>query len=105
MDNAIWTKIIEDLKTNPRDLQTIPIINRNGRWFYARADGNIIIIERAKNHTSKITGTYLINKTDFDVLYPIYLRRKKGEPVSKEATEASRNQVYIYSILHNCGGV
>ena len=32
-----WQKILKEFGKNPRDVQTIPKINRPGRWFYVVA--------------------------------------------------------------------
>jgi hypothetical protein len=106
MDNNIWEKIINDLKNNPRDLQTIPINNRIGKWFYAEIKGEVITLKKSQNKkpSSKFINNHYLKKEDFDLIYPIYIRRKAGEKVSNES-KISFNRVYIYSILYNCGKV
>jgi hypothetical protein len=109
MDDQLWKKIIDDLREKPRDLQTIPINKREGVWFSAHIhiDGVNIVIDSARNKepSSKLTGKRIIGRDEFDIMHPIYLRRKNGEKVSKEATALTRNQVYIYSIFANCGRI
>ena len=108
MDDQLWKKIIDDLRKNPRDLQTIPIRGR-GVWFYAciHSDGVNIVIDNARKEkpSSKLTGKRIIGRDEFATMHPIYLRRKNGENVSQEATALTRNQVYIYSIFANCGKI
>ena len=39
-----WQKILKEFGKNPRDVQTIPKINRPGRWFYVVAlNGNLYV--------------------------------------------------------------
>lgn len=99
-----WFKIIEDLRSNPRDLHTLPKTNKNPLWFYTYTDGNYIYIDNAKEHTpsSKISLTRKLSFPEFERIYPIHLRREQGESVSQEATEATVNQVYWFSIIKFC---
>lgn len=99
-----WLKIIEDLSCNPRDLHTVPKINKNPLWFYAYTGGNYIYIDNAKEHTpsSKISTTRKLSFGEFERIYPIYLRREQGESVSQEATSATVNQAYWFSISKFC---
>lgn len=106
MENNIWERIIDDLQNNPRDLQTIPINNRIGKWFYAETNGKVIILKETHNKkpSSKFKNNRFLKRSDFDLIYPIYIRRKAGEKVSNES-KISFNRVYIYSILYHCGKV
>jgi hypothetical protein len=103
MDADIWQKIVNDLRNNPRDLITRPMTNRSGVWFYAEVIGKEISIGRARNHayelSSKLSSDYFIGREEFERVYPIYLRRKAGEKVAKEAANATFKQVYIYAII------
>ncbi|MDR2447554.1 MAG: hypothetical protein LBD58_09775 [Treponema sp.] len=109
MFNELWGKIINDITTHPRDLQTIPINRREGVWFHVSVSiGRVTILvdsARTKKPSSKLTQIRLLDKDEFRVMHPIYLRRKKGEEVSKEAAKTTRNQVYIYSIFYHCGWI
>lgn len=99
-----WQKIINDLKNNPRDLHTVPKTNKKHLWFYAYTDGEKIYVTNAKENTpsSKISSTRTLDFASFEKIYPIHLRREKGESVSQEATATTRNQVYWYSIITFC---
>lgn len=101
-----WLKIIQDLKDNPRDLHTVPKNSAKPKWFYAYTDGDKIYVENAKEHTpsSSISLRRALDFTNFEKIYPIHLRREKGESVSKEATKATVNQVYWFSIITFCLG-
>ena len=99
-----WLGIISDLKSNPRDLHTTPKSNKKPLQFYAYTDGKYIYIDNAKGNTpsSKISSKRKLTFTELEKIYPIHLRREKGESVSRGATEATRNQVYWYSIFKFC---
>lgn len=99
-----WHIIINDLKNNPRDLHTVPKTNVKPKWFYTYTDGDKIHVTNAKEHTpsSTISTTRKLDFTGFKKIYPIHLRREKGESVSQEATAATVNQVYWYSIITFC---
>lgn len=106
MTEELWNKILQDLESNPRDLQTIPL-RGNGIWFYASIRENVIVVENARTHkpSSNLAAPRTITQREFERMYPIYIRRRHGEQVSNEARRASRNQVYIYSIFANCGRI
>jgi hypothetical protein len=108
MPNELWETIIRNISNNPRDIRTIPL-NGGGRWFHVsiNRDGVTILIDNAKMEkpSSKLSQIRVLDKDDFRKMYSIYLRRKAGEKVSHEATQTGRNQVYIYSIFHYCGGI
>lgn len=99
-----WQMIINDLKINPRDLHTVPKTNVEPRWFYAYTDGDNIYVTNAKEHkpSSKISTPRKLKFSTFEKIYPIHLRREKGESVSQEATSITVNQVYWYSIITFC---
>lgn len=104
----IWEKIIQNVKEFPREIQTIPITkNKIGVWFYVESINDEIFISKAKDNTpaSNINSRTHISKYDFKRMYPVYLRRCKGEKVSKEAQAITRFQIYIYAIFKNCGGI
>lgn len=107
MNDEIWQSIITDLNNNPRDLQTIPL-RGTGKWFYAFANGETVFVENAHeehDNNSNIQGVRNISREEFDNMLPIHIRRNNGEHVSAEATRTTRNQVYIYSIFHNCAHI
>ena len=106
MENAIWERIMNDLQNNPRELQTMPITNRTGKWFYAETNGEVIVLKRAhsKEPSSEFKKDHRLRRKDFDLIYPFYIRRKAGEKIS-DKSKISFNRVYIYSILYHCGKV
>lgn len=84
-----WQIIINDLKNNPRDLHSVPKTSAKLKWFYAYTDGDKIYVTNAKEHTPSLTIsiTRKLDFTNFAKIYPIHLRREKGESVSQEAQQ------------------
>lgn len=99
-----WNKIINNLLTQPRDLPTTPKTTKSPIWFYAYTDGTNIFVEKAKEQmpSSDITMTRRLTFIEFERVYPIYIKREQGVPVSKEAAYETHNQVYWYSIIKHC---
>lgn len=100
-----WSNIINHLKINTSDLHTVPKSHRVPLWFFADTDGTYIYVSSAKSHTpsSQIAGIRKLTYVEFKRIYPIYLRREQGEPVSTKATKVTVNQVYWYGIFAFCG--
>lgn len=99
-----WNKIINDLRSNPRDLQTLPTNNSRKLWFFVYTDGEKIYVEQSKDNfpSSKISSRRVLDYATFEKMHPIYLRRKKGESVSSEASKISMNQSYWYPVMKSC---
>ena len=95
-----WEDMISSYINNPRDVKTIPL-QGTGIWFYVYVEDNDIYIEGAKNHSNSsiIRGSRKLESEKIDVMLSLYYRRKKGEPVSQEATSTTQNQVYWYGIF------
>lgn len=100
----MWNKILQDLKDNPRDIQTAPL-RGSGIWFYAESDGKKVIISKSKSHTPSvnITGNRTLNSAQYEKMLIIYMRRKKGEQVSGEAAQSTFNKVYWYGLFNAFG--
>ena len=100
--NELWNKIIYELRTNPRDIKTIPL-NRKGKWFYAYSDGNSIFVtySRQNKPSCNISIIRKLKNDEFESMINLYKRRCRGEQVSYEATNTTVNQVYWYGIF-NC---
>lgn len=95
-------KIIAELSENPRDIPTAPRASgRTPVWFYVSVDKGVLTVSSARSHepSSQIKGTRKLNSKEFETIRDIYLRRKRSEPVYKEASEATRNSVYWFGIL------
>jgi hypothetical protein len=100
--NDQW-KILLGKTSESIDLSTNPLTQRIPVWFAAKSYNNCIIITSSKSKlpASNIAGSRKIQYHEFEKLYPLYLRRKNKEAISKEVKDLSRNQVYIYSLIYN----
>lgn len=102
--NELYEKIVLKIKENPKDIKTVPL-NRTGLCFYTYIEDNKIFIQPSKTKlpTSSVKKHTQITKASLEKMYPLYLRRKNGEKVSKEAKKLSFVQVYCYAIFENYG--
>ena len=100
-----YDDLVNSLSSNPRDIVTVPMNNRKGKWFYAFAENGTVFVTVSKEHEPKcsIKMPRPLKKEECGELYELYLRRKKGEHISGEATAATRNQVYWYGIFSDMG--
>jgi hypothetical protein len=100
----LWHKLFSSLGSKPQEFPTTPKSNRKPLWFSAYIDGNCIYVRNAKEHqpSCSILGERKLTYKEFEQMYPIYLKREQGEPVSKEAQVISFNQVYWYSLIKHC---
>lgn len=101
----LWLKLLANLDKEPREFPTTPKSSRKPLWFAAYADNNDIFVRNAKDHmpSCSIKGERKLTYAIFQKIYPIYLRREKGEHISKEATAITFDQVYWYSLIkHFC---
>lgn len=109
----MWSDVVNAYVNNARDVKTDPkphkvpnyTTNPKGLWFYVYAEKGNIYIENARNHSnsSRISGRRKLENEKFDAMLSLYERRKKGEAVSQEATDTTRNQVYWYGIFADMG--
>lgn len=101
--NQAWNTIISKLIGKRIELPTVPKIQKTPVWFSATTDGKIIFINTATGNTpsSKLSMERKLTYEVFEKVYPFYLRREKGEPVSYEAGKATVNQVYFYSLIRH----
>ena len=105
MDNrTIWNQILYNIRRNPRDLPTRCINNKQPIYFYTYSDYDNIKVKNANVETpsASIKTERTLTFTEFEKIYPIYIKREQGKRVSKEATAVTRNQVYWFSIIYNC---
>lgn len=102
IDDA-WNKIINELLPGARFFPTTPMSRKESVWFSASTDGVYVFIDNAVGHlhSCNIKSTRTLTKNEFTRIIPIYYRRKNGERISQEATIATRNQVYFYSLIKN----
>ena len=100
----MYATIVENFQAAPRDIHTVPL-KGEPHWFYVYAENGNLYVEAARTHTpsSTIKGRRLLVSAECAMMMDIYQRRKKGEAVSKEATKATRCQVYWYGIFAELG--
>lgn len=96
-----WQTIISKLDQTPREFHTVPIIQKQPVWFSATTDGETIFIDNAtiNRPSSNLKVTRRLYYKIFEKVYPLYLKREKGEPVSKEVTRITVDQVYYFSLI------
>lgn len=102
--NELYSNMIKKIKATPKDIQTIPL-KKQGIWFSTYCIGDDIFISpsKTKRPSSRIKSGTHIKKDDLEKMYPIYLKRKEGFKVSKEALKTCRVQVYCYAIFESYG--
>jgi hypothetical protein len=96
-----WNLIISKLEGNRVELPTVPRTKKEPVWFAATTDGKTVFINRAIDHvpSSKLSGQRNLTYSSFHKVYPLFLRREKGEAVSSEVTAVTVNQVYYFSLI------
>jgi hypothetical protein len=100
-----WNIIINKLSGNRLEFPTVPKVRRDPVWFSATTDRDFIYINRAIDNvpSSELTHQRKLKYSTFLKVYPLFLRREKGESVSKEVTSVTVNQVYYFSLIkHLC---
>lgn len=100
-----YSILIRSLENNPRDIITRPLINRKGKWFYAYVKDGCIMVTRPKAKTPEcsISKPRTLRESECEKMYDLYMKRKHGQAVSKEAGETTVNQVYWYGIFADLG--
>jgi thymidine phosphorylase len=100
-----WNLIIKNLEGKTIELPTVPKTKKIPVWFSASTNGEIVIINEATEHepSSKLSAPRILKYNTFQKVFPLYLRREKGEAVSSEVTATTVNQVYYFSLIkHFC---
>lgn len=100
-EEQVWNTILSKLMKGTKEFPTTPKTNKKPVWFLAKTDGKNIFVDAAKHSQPpcKLTMERRLTYDEFKKIYPIYIKREKGENVSEEATNASRNQVYWFSLI------
>ncbi|MBO5450940.1 MAG: hypothetical protein J6A11_05280 [Lachnospiraceae bacterium] len=100
-----YLDLLKSFENNPRDIITIPITKREGKWFYVYAENGRVIVTGAKEKFPKcsISKNRILQEKECEVMYELYLLRKQGKQISAEAMQSSRNQVYWYGIFSDLG--
>lgn len=103
----MWEEIIKSFSDNPRDVKSVPVTKRTPVWFYVYVENGKLYVESAKEHIlgSKISKRRMLSPENkmCETMFNIYQRRKRGEPVSGEATATTLNQIYWYGIFADMG--
>ena len=101
----VWNNIVSSLTNSEREFPTTPKTKKEPVWFLASSDGERIYINEAKENkpSSNLKCRRVLTYENFKEVYPIHLRRERGEKVSKEATKVTRNQVYYFSLINHLG--
>jgi len=97
-----WDIMYDSFKKNPRNVQTHPQRNSQPRWFYAYSDGSAICIEnsRGKHPSCSISEKRKLEHDKFSAVYDLYLRREKGDSVTKEIGSITRQASYWFGAIH-----
>lgn len=98
----LYADIAASFRAFPRDVPTAPINGNTPKWFYAyESQGEVYVSSGRKNSNAcHIHPDRKLPASEFPVMLSLYLRRKAGEPVSREASRQSTNQSYWYGIFH-----
>jgi hypothetical protein len=101
----VWNTIINKLTEGSIELPTTPKTQKTPVWFSASTDGHSIFINRAINNkpSSQLSMERKLTYNTFQKVYPLYLRREQGEPVSREVTALTVDQVYYFSLIKHLG--
>jgi hypothetical protein len=100
---VLWKALTTKLQRDSIELPTNPIrISKEPIWFTAQLVKDIILITAAERNTPScsISSPRSIHFADIEKIHPFYLKRKEGIAVSKEVTDLTKNQVYIYGLMH-----
>lgn len=96
-----WNSILKNLEGKTIELPTVPKTKKVPVWFSASTNGEIIFINEASDHkpSSKLSVPRKLRYNTFQKVFPFYLKRENGEPVSSEVTAITVNQVYYFSLI------
>lgn len=97
-----YRDLVNSYRANPREIPTAPINGNDSKWFYVYEQRDTIYIASGREHTNVccVNPDRRLKPSEFSAMLDIYYRRKKGEPVSKEATQQSINQSYWFGIFN-----
>ena len=97
---SLWKHMLHTLST-PCEFHTVPRSQRTPLWFCACAKNNFIFVSNAQSHipSCHISSPRRLTFEEFLRIHPIFLRRERGESVSKDAIAATYNQVYWFALI------
>lgn len=96
-----WNSIISNLSDKVLELPTVPRTKKIPVWFSVTTDHKKIFVNVAIQHkpSSKLSIERKLTYKTFEKVYPLYLKREKGESISAEVTSITVNQVYYFSVI------
>lgn len=100
-----WNTIIKRLTGERIELPTVPKNKKDPVWFSATTDGYSIFINQAIENkpSSKLSMRRKLTYTNFEKVYPFFLKRENGERVTSEVKAITVDQVYFFSLIkHIC---
>ncbi len=98
----LWNFLKLELDSNTIEITSNPISKAViPKWFTVQYEPDQMIITPAEVHhpSSKITSPRKITFSQFEKIYPYYIKRKKGEMVSQEVIQLTQNQTYHYGLM------
>ena len=96
-----YLDLLNEFKTNPRDVHTVPLGKRSYKWFYVYVDNGALYVESAKDKLPRCSlKKRMLYKKEFNEILSLYIKRKKSVPVSQEAMKCTQSQVYWYGIFN-----
>ena len=96
-----YNDLVNEFRTNPREISTAPINGRAPKWFSVYELQYEVYVAPGRNHPNacRVSSDRRLKPSELPVMMEIYQRRKKGEPVSQEARDKSINQSYWFGIF------
>lgn len=96
-----YAELAASFRTSPREVPTAPINGKAPKWFYVYERRGEIFVASGREHPDvcNICPERKLQRGEFSVMLELYLRRKRGEPVSREASRQSINQSYWFGIF------
>jgi len=100
-----YKEMITSYTQNPRDVHTIPMMDKPQIWFRVYVENWTVYVDRAQNHTpsSRMKNCQKLKEDELESMLEIYNKRKRGISVSQEAKEVTWCQVYWYGIFSDLG--
>ena len=95
-----YNNILKEFTEHPRDVHTVPIVSKKPVWFFTYTEKGYIYVESAHHKLPKSSlKRRRLNESECEDMYALYLMRKAGKSVSREAQERTRSQVYWFGIF------
>ena len=95
--------IINSYTQKPRDVVTIPIGNRIGKWFNVRVENDKLVISAAKEHanTCNFKMQRTLNLNECEKVFDLYLKLQKGIITRKQVRDQTVNGSYWLGIFYD----